>query len=43
VWSREHYRAPTFPFGHHTLWSVTVGQTFACDGHNVVAVSQSMV
>ena len=43
VWTRESYRAPTFPFGHHTLWSVTVGQTFAYDGHNVVAVSRPTV
>jgi hypothetical protein len=35
VWTRESYRAPTFPFGHQTLWSVTVGQTFAYDGHNI--------
>jgi hypothetical protein len=43
VWTRERYRAPTFPFGHHTLWSVTVGQTFAYDGHNVVALSRPTV
>ena len=43
VWTRESYRAPTFPFGHHTLWSVTVGQTFAYDGHNVIAISAPTV
>jgi hypothetical protein len=43
VWTRESYRAPTIPFGHHTLWSVTVGQTFAYDGHNVVAISHPTV
>jgi hypothetical protein len=43
VWTRERYRAPTFPFGHHTLWSVTVGQTFAYDGHNIVAISAPTV
>jgi hypothetical protein len=43
VWTRESYRAPTLPFGHHTLWSVTVGQTFAYDGHNVVAISAPTV
>jgi hypothetical protein len=43
VWTRESYRAPTFPFGHHTLRSVTVGQTFAYDGHNVVAVGEPTV
>ena len=43
VWTRESYRAPTLPFGHHTLWSVTVGQTFAYDGHNVVALSAPTV
>jgi hypothetical protein len=43
VWTRESFRAPTFPFGHHTLWSVTVGQTFAYDGHEVLAVSPPTV
>jgi hypothetical protein len=43
VWTRESYRAPTFPFGHHMLWSVTVGQTFAYDGHNVVAIGKPTV
>jgi hypothetical protein len=43
VWSRESYRAPTLPFGHHTLWSVTMGQTFAYDGHRVVTISRPTV
>jgi hypothetical protein len=43
VWPRERYRAPTLRFGHHTLWSVTLGQTFAYDGHTVVAVGEPTV
>jgi hypothetical protein len=43
VWTRESYRAPTFPFAHHTLWSVTVGQIFAYDGHSIVAISAPTV
>jgi hypothetical protein len=43
VWTVTRYRAPTFPFGHHVLWSVRMEQTFGYDYNRVTFVSPPRV